>query len=821
MNKTLLKACRIFLELLLLLVLALAVRQAGTDRLKDWNGPAGSLSNDLFIPAITMNAGMGFTNLDPSAVPGLRDFLDFRVQKFDCAVLAGFRDVKPLHPFQEYHRYLIYSAACVWRILGIQWDAFKILILFYFFLAAVAVYGISRLCMNPLISLAVALAFVYAQPVLWTLPILRDFVKAPFILALILLLGITVRYRLTTLRYVLVVVATGLVLGLGLGFRRDMIVFVPVALFFLLLSRLHPAKRAAWRRPVAVVLFLCLFIFSGWPIHRALYRDGYVAAHDTIMGFASFSDHELGVITPASYEKHYLLNDLYCTLKAHDAAKRGVTFSAETYAKRCNEPEFDLEMKQAYVTEIVKTFPADMLTRAYAAVVRIATAIVASPFPAVHFFETWGLWFTAGGLIMIAAVSPVRAWFMLLLLCYFCGYTSIQFAFRHAFHMSFVPYFFAGLVVQLVFKSFTVFLSCCFKFDCDGDFSGFGRKVLRGTGYCILFVAVSGIALLGPLALARSWQRDRVNELKDSYAKGPRYPLSHRKMAWDGRTLFMPAEGRRCRLCQNLGLIVDIETRLMGASFSKVDIPLDLKLVYEWDGRSWDFSAPATFGLRASQTQGDLNYFFPVHETTTCTDWNHFVGLSLPDDQAPYFQGFFEVGGLEDLKLLVNMAIPEEASRFIDAQHLELPDEGGTWTPYNVYQDFNPFLEEMEIRGLMSQGQASRAAEQARQVLERRPLSIQFSFLLAEALMKEDLPQEALSEARSLLEFYPKSFVLYARLNQFFLDHGGPETSCREWHSVLEANPSLECGRIYLDSVCPQAPTSSPDAVGAATGTSE
>ena len=159
------------------------------------------------------------------------------------------------------------------------------------------------------------------------------------------------------------------------------------------------------------------------------------------MGFASFSDHELGVITPASYEKHYLLNDLYCTLKAHDAAKRGVTFSPETYAKRCNEPEFDLEMKQAYVSEIIKTFPGDMLTRAYAAVVRIATAIVASPFPVVHFFENWGLWFTAGGLLMIAAVSPVRAWLMLLLLCYFCGYTSIQFAFRHAFHMSFVPYF--------------------------------------------------------------------------------------------------------------------------------------------------------------------------------------------------------------------------------------------------------------------------------------------------------------------------------------------------------------------------------------------
>ena len=42
------------------------------------------------------------------------------------------------------------------------------------------------------------------------------------------------------------------------------------------------------------------------------------------------------------------------------------------------------------------------------------------------------------------------------------------------------------------------------------------------------------------------------------------------------------------------------------------------------------------------------------------------------------------------MKLLVNMAIPAEEARFIEAQHLELPAEGGKWTPYNVYQEFNP-----------------------------------------------------------------------------------------------------------------------------------
>lgn len=810
-RKRLVTACRILLELVLLFVIALAVWKAGSTRLEGWNGPAGSLSNELFIPAIMMNAGMGFVNVDPAEVPGLRDFLDFRSQEFDGASLAGFGKIKPLHPFQEYHRYLIYSTAFAWRVFGIHWDTVKILILFYFFLAAAAVYGISRLCLNPIVSFAVTLAFVYAQPVLWTLPILRDFVKAPFVLGVILLLGITVRYRLTTLRYFIVVAASGLVLGSGLGFRRDMIVFVPAALFFLVVCRLYPGRYGVWRRPAAAALLVFLFIFSGWPIHKTLYRDGYVAAHDTIMGFASFSDHELGVISPASYEKHYLLNDLYCTLKAHDAAKRGVTFSPETYARRCNEPEFDLEMKRAYVTEVIKTFPGDMLTRAYAAVVRIATAIVASPFPVVHFFESWGLWFTAAGLIMIAAVSPAQAWLILLLLCYFCGYTSIQFAFRHAFHMSFVPYFFSGLVVQQLLRLSMFFLPGQFRSILGCGLPAVRKQALKAVAYSMTFVLISGMGLLFPLFLARAWQHGQVSELKSSYVKAPKTPIPNKTLAWDGRTLFMPVGGRECHLCQNLGLIVDIETRLMAASFRDVRAPLDIRLVYEWDGRSWDFSAPANFMLRDGPGAVDVDYFFPVHETTTCTDWNHFVGISLPNEQAGAFLGFSKVEDIDPLALLVNIAIPADTERFIEAQYLEFPKEGGLWTPYNVHQDFNPFLAEMEIRGLLSEGKADLAADKARRILERRPGSIQFTFLLAEALMKENLAGEALSEARSLLDIYPESFVLYARLNQFFLDHGGAEGCCLQWQATVESNPSQICSRIYRDNACPQPTPVSPD----------
>lgn len=806
MKTTLVSACRLLPESLLLALLALAVWFAGSDRLDGWNGPAGSLSNDLFVPAIALNAGLGFVNVEPAEVRGLREFLDFRVQKFDPAPLQNSRNVKSLHPFQEYHRYLIYSAACVWRVFGINWDAVKILILFYFFLSAACVYGICRLGMNALFSFAVALAFVHAQPVLWTLPILRDFVKAPFILALILLLGLTIRYRLTTLRYFLVVVVSGLILGVGMGFRRDMMVFLPAALFFLLVCRLRPGRLAAGRRLLAAVLVIFLFIFSGWPVHKALYRDGYVAAHDTIMGFATFSDHELGVITPASYEKHYLLNDLYCTLKAHDAARRGVTASPEEYKERCNEPEFDLEMKQAYVNAMVKTFPGDMLTRAYAAVVRLATAIVASPYPSIRFIESWGVWLVVAGLLLLAARNPVQSWLVLVLLCYFCGYTSIQFAVRHAFHMSFVPYFFAGLALQQLLLRGAGCLRnrrVCFSGE---YFRDSGKKVFRSAGYCAVFAVISGVMVFAPLAAARAWQHKTVTTLERGYAAAPRTPVSHRAFEWDDRTLFVPEGGRDCHLCQTMGLIVDIETRLLAASFKQVNEPLDLKLVYEWDGRSWDFSAPAAFNLRETSVPGNLNYYFPVHETTTCTDWNHFVGISLPKAQAHFFEGFSQVGELEKLGLLVNMAVPEQEDRFIPAQCLQLPESGGVWSPYNIYQDFNPFLAEMEIRGLLNGGDSTRAVELAGEALDRRPRSIQFTFLRAEALMKQGETEEAFAEVRALLLFYPESFVLYARLNEFFRAHGGSELCCREWTAVLEGNPSSACARAYAEHACGESP---------------
>ncbi len=796
----------LLLKILPPVLLTVLAWHAGQQRLEGWSGPAGSLTNDLFVPAIMMNAGNGFTNTEPAEIPDLRAFLDFQAPKFDCRLLDDEVKRIPLHPFQEYHRYLIYSVAAIWRLFGVSWDAMKILIVLFFCMASLCVFGICRLAMNSLISLFAATGFIYAQPVLWTLPIFRDFAKAPFILSLIFLLGITIRRRVSGRVYILLSVLIGMLLGVGMGFRRDMMVFLPVSLFFLLVCRMRPVAHPVVARLLAAGMLVVLFVVSGFPIHKALFRDGYVASHDTIMGLSSYSDHELGILQPASYEKHYLLNDLYCTLKAHDLAKRGVTFPREVYAELCNDSNFDFAMKRAYVMEIFKTFPGDLIARAYAAVLRMSTSIVPAKSSWARHIEERGLWFLIAGLLLIAAKTPVRAWLILIMLCYFCGYTSLQFAFRHAFHMSFVPYFFAGLCLQYLFLGIVVSLPGRFRkrpgfrpFVFNG---GFTRAVVRAA----LWLAVTMALFYGPLALARAWQHSRVLALKNSYQNAPATPIPHRVMVWDGRDIFMPTAGRTCRLCQNMGLIVDIETRHLAASFTDVKEPLDIKLIYEWEGLSWDFSGLATFAIQPGVTPVSLRYFFPVHEVTTCADWNHFVGISLPREQSHLFRGFYQVDNPGALGLLINMGIPDREDLFIADQHLKIPWSGETWRPYRIYDDFQPFLAEMEIKNLLNRSDFEGALALADNALSVRPQSIQFGFLRAEILDKMGQPDAALDACMNLLQFYLDTFVFYARLDRYFQEHGGAPRRLQEWSAVLEQNPALDCARYYLEAARQEMP---------------
>lgn len=749
----------------------------GMNRLDNWQGPAGSLSNDLFIPAIMMNAGRGFVSADPQAVPGLRTFLDFQCPEFNLENIPPELDTFPADPYQSFHRYLIYSVAITWKVFGVTWDAIKVLLVIFLCATVLLVFLISRVAMHPILAFLATLGFLYAPPLLMTLHILRDFAKAPFILALLWLLAMIVRYRLSGRNYLIITAVAGLVLGVGMGFRREVIIFIPVSLFIVNVAFLKMSfKKSLAYRLGGAVLLCAFFTASAWPIHRSLAAHGYVAAHDTIMGFSSDSDQEIGLLTLSSYEKHYLYNDLYATLKAHDAAMRNIS-RTDAYS-----PYDDLEIKRDYVNTLFKTFPADILTRAYASVLRLATGV----FPTQNVFfrgvETFGMWFMIGALLLCAAKSPWRAWLLLLLICWFCGYTSLQFGLRHVFHMTFVPYWFAGFFIQFVGRT----VSDLYREGCPQL-----SPILRRFCVTALWACITVLAFAGPRVAAGYLQQEHINQIANAYANAESVPVSYQVTEWEGKQVLSPDLSSECRPCNPQFSIDTLRHRVLVARFSGLTGPIHLFLLYEWEELPWDFSGRVSLDWASQDEPVDVDLVIPVHEATACGATSAFAGLLVEEHLLPHFRGFHLLQDLSQAPLLVAMAIPVERHRLISKQGITFPWHGHPWhavfRPYFLFGLTDPHEEISAIKGHLNAGEVEPALEKVRGLLAKRPGSIQVTFLLCEVLANMEKFPETYELVADLIQRHPDNFMLFSRLSRFLQDHPAMATGPLSWSHLLEA----------------------------------
>src|SRR2546427_4547732 len=101
-----------------------------------------------------------------------------------------------------------------------------------------------RLATNRLNAAAGVLILTVSPIQLRFLPQLRDYAKAPFILTLILILGLLVVRPFTRRSLLTLATAYGAVMGVGLGFRNDLLINVlpfiaTVALFLPVPIRAH------------------------------------------------------------------------------------------------------------------------------------------------------------------------------------------------------------------------------------------------------------------------------------------------------------------------------------------------------------------------------------------------------------------------------------------------------------------------------------------------------------------------------------------------------------------------------------------------------
>jgi len=422
-----------------------------------------------FGPAVMVAVGRGFVN--PVVAPGspLAEFLTLKRPALSVSDLAGV-DVGPLDQFQYGTRYLITALGYAWRMSGISWAAVSVLAAALCALGLVACYVFCRFWLPRSLAVFGALFTLLSPLHLEQVPHLRDYSKAPFVLwAMVLTTWVVVR-PLSRRRLVLLSAACGAVVGVGLGFKMDVVIMAPVFLASLLLF--HDTR--PWTRlgdkSLAAGAFVLALTLGAAPVLSRLSTGGTNGFHVILLGYSDEFDDALGMNRTA-YSLLPFYNDGYlnAVIQNDNARTSGQSLSIPS-------PAYDAAGR-AYWLTIVRHFPADVLTRALAATKGILNMPVSQP--PLNFLTVppgnvlWSVlagqrprlvrigvlyewlvalngWGVVFGVVLVAAASVHSRRFGLFaasMLLVLSGYLSLQFARRHYFQLEIVPVL--GLLVTI------------------------------------------------------------------------------------------------------------------------------------------------------------------------------------------------------------------------------------------------------------------------------------------------------------------------------------------------------------------------------------
>ena len=472
-----------------------------------------------FGPAVMMACGYGFTQPPYAAAPpSLLAFLRLERDDFSC---ADFPQPMPTEPvsWNGTWYYLYGTTALVWKIFGLSWLALDWLAGAFGAVTLAAFYGLFRLLAPAIVAAAFAVLSMLVPAHIEQMPMLRDYSKAPFVLVAVLALAWLV-WRPMTFRVTIAMAALfGATVGIGYGFRSDLIVMVPFGAIIALLF-LPGSFRQEWRRNVlAAVAMLAAFVAAGYPPLKGQ-ETGGCQFHYGLLGLTTPLVRALGLENPI-YVFGDHLSDTFVDLKTGDRANRVVDVGVPILCA----PDYDRASADLYF-EMVRTFPADLTLHAYASVETILRAGMTLPHlqgrlgstPVLGRFTAvidrftsalvrFGPWFTAVAVAVAWAASPRLGLALAVFVLFLAGYPAIQFDGRHWFHLRFIPIWSAVLIAGAWWRS-----------RGERDWVALGKGVL-GTAALLLLMVAS-------LWTLRLIQRGSAAELMESYLAAPTEPLA-------------------------------------------------------------------------------------------------------------------------------------------------------------------------------------------------------------------------------------------------------------------------------------------------------
>jgi hypothetical protein len=585
-----------------------------------------------FEPAVMVACGKGFLVAHPQP-PAVRAFLFQETDRFSCDQLPPDLNVSTQGLYQRPWRYLMTTVAIAWKVLGISWSRLAPLFGLFFGATTVLVYALARLVVGRVAASACAAALVVSPIQLANLPHLRDYSKAPFTVALVMILMALVLRPLRARDLLLLSFGYGLVLGVGYGFRTDLLVDIPPFLISVALFLPGGVFRNLPLKAAAVGLCAAGFTAAGWPIITSVASGGGCQWHVFLLGLMSPFNDGLGV-TGGSYGWGHLYRDEYVWATVSGYANR---FRPDLgYIEYCSH-EYDLA-SWAYLRHVLLAFPADMMTRAYAS----ALQVLGLPFQRVTWLADTGPLLAAVFVLAVSAASLRLALAAVFVMLYFGGHPAIQFLPRHYF-----PFEFITLVVIAFLAERGARLGIA---TARGTWNEHASRAALGSRAAVCAVIVATI-LLVPLELLRWYQNGRTTRLLETYLALSTTPMPLAAAA-PGQFRTSAEPGGRVPssvdVIKALGLA---KTRFVEAQLDAAGCAPGTTVTFRYDPGfpATDFSRTVTLE-RTAEGAGPTRLFEPVYAG--------FQGIDVSDASPACAPRVSVVNGTDRLPLLLSAQLP-------------------------------------------------------------------------------------------------------------------------------------------------------------------
>jgi hypothetical protein len=560
-----------------------------------------------FEPAVMLACGKGFVIAQPQP-PAVQAFLFERTDRFACTDLPGDLRLGTDGLYQRPWRYLMTAVGVAWMLLGISWSGLGPLFGVLYGLTAALAYGLYRLLAGPAAATVCAAALCLSATQLANLPNLRDYAKAPFMVALVAMLVALVVRPMRPRHVLLVSLAYGLVMGIGYGFRTDLLVAVPPFLMTVFLFLPGAVWRNLWLKTAAVALFAAGFLVAGWPIVAAVFSTGGCQWHVFLLGLTRPFDAALGV-GGGAYGWGHVYKDEYMWATVASYANR---FRPDLgYIEYCSHA-YDVASWE-YLRRILVTFPADMMTRAYAS----ALQVLDLPFHRFAVLRDAGPVVAAAFVLAVGATSLRLALFAVFVIVYFGGHAAIQFLPRH---------YFTFEVIGLAVLAFLIDRGARLGLSRGSQALRFSQRtpepenprtrkphvyVLRVVR-CAVIVA---ILLLAPLGLLRWYQSRQALRLLDSYVAASTSAMPVRAVA-PGRFRLSATEAGDARAPTEIEAVAALgrsRARFLEAEFDTAACAPGTTVTFQYDPTYPPTDFTQAVPLRTNEQGVPTRLFEPVY----------------------------------------------------------------------------------------------------------------------------------------------------------------------------------------------------------------